>query len=137
MAQSLNEVKLLGYLGQAPDVRYTASNIAVATLSVATNHVYKTKDGNKTEFTEWHRVVAWGSLADITQKYIKKGSRVYVNGMLQTRKWTDSGGVERYTTEIKADRIILLDGASGSQANTPPHIAESGDVDESSGDIPF
>ncbi len=100
---------LIGRLGQDPEVRYTQSNTAVATLSVATNERYKDSNGEWQESTEWHRVVAWGRLAEICQQYLTKGSQVYIEGPIQTREWEDREGQKRYTTEIKALTLTMLD----------------------------
>lgn len=112
----LNDVTIMGNLGQHPDVRFTQDNLAVANMSLATNKKYRNKQGDMVERTEWHRVVAWGKLAEIAQNYLSKGKRVMVKGELQTRKWQDKEGITRYTTEIKADNLILIDfdnGAAG------------------------
>ena len=114
---SLNKVMLIGRLGQDPEVRYTQSNTAVATLSLATNERYKDGNGEQQERTEWHRVVAWGRLAEICQQYLNKGSLIYVEGPLQTRSWEDNQGQKRYTTEIKALQMTMLDSRGGGQQN--------------------
>jgi len=106
---SLNKAMIIGRLGQDPDVRYTQSNTAVANLSVATSERYKDKAGEWQENTEWHRVVAWGRLAEICQEYLKKGSQVYIEGPIQTRSWEDKEGQTRYSTEIKALTMKMLD----------------------------
>jgi single-strand DNA-binding protein len=114
---SLNKVMLIGRLGQDPEVRYTQSNTAVATLSLATSERYKDGNGEQQERTEWHRVVAWGRLAEICQQYLNKGSLIYVEGPLQTRSWEDNQGQKRYTTEIKALQMTMLDSRGGGQQN--------------------
>ncbi len=106
---SLNKAMIIGRLGQDPEVRYTQSNTAVANLSVATSERYKDSSGEWKENTEWHRVVAWGRLAEICQEYLKKGSQVYIEGPIQTRQWEDKDGQTRYTTEIKALTLTMLD----------------------------
>ncbi len=106
---SLNKAQLIGRLGQDPEVRYTQSNTAVATLSIATSERYKDSNGEQQERTEWHRVVAWGRLAEICQQYLNKGSLVYIEGPIQTRSWEDNQGQKRYTTEIKALQMTMLD----------------------------
>ena len=100
---------LIGRLGQDPEVRYTQSNTAVATLNMATSERYKDGNGEYQERTEWHRVVAWGRLAEICQQYLHKGSLIYVEGPLQTRQWEDNQGQKRYTTEVKALQMTMLD----------------------------
>jgi single-strand DNA-binding protein len=110
---------LIGRLGQDPEVRYTQSNTAVATLSIATSERFKDGNGELQERTEWHRVVAWGRLAEICQQYLNKGSLVYIEGPLQTRQWEDNQGQKRYTTEIKALQMTMLDskGSGGGNNN--------------------
>jgi single-strand DNA-binding protein len=116
---SLNKAMLIGNLGQDPEVRYTQSNTAVATLSIATSERYKDSNGEYQEKTEWHRVVAWGRTAEICQQYLSKGSKVYIEGPIQTRQWEDKDGQKRYTTEIKALQLTMLDsrgsGGGGNQ----------------------
>lgn len=106
---SLNKVFLIGRLGRDPEMRYTASGQAVATLSVATDESYKAQDGQKVEKTEWHRVIVWGKQAEFCANYLSKGRLVYVEGKLETRKWQDKEGVDRTTTEIRANIIQALD----------------------------
>ena len=106
----VNKVILIGRLGNDPEMRYMPSGEAVANLSIATSDSWTDKTtGEKREKTEWHRVVAFRKLAEIIGQYTRKGSKLYVEGKLQTRKWTDQNGVERYTTEIIADSVQLLD----------------------------
>jgi single-strand DNA-binding protein len=113
MARGVNKVILVGYLGNDPEVRYTPDQNAVAKLSLATTESWKDKSsGEKQERTEWHRVVLFGRLGEIAGEYLKKGSQVYVEGRLQTRKWQDKDGAERYTTEIVATDMQML-GARG------------------------
>ncbi len=116
---SLNKAMIIGRLGQDPEVRYTQSNTAVATLNIATSERYKDSNGEYQERTEWHRVVAWGRLAEICQQYLNKGSQVYIEGPIQTRQWEDKEGQKRYTTEIKALQMIMLD-SKGSGGNNAP-----------------
>jgi len=118
---SLNKAMLIGNLGADPDVRYTQNNTAVATLSVATSERFKDSNGEWQERTEWHRVVAWGRLAETCQNYLKKGSKVYLEGPIQTRSWEDKDGQKRYTTEVKAYRMVMLDskGSEGGNQSAP------------------
>lgn len=116
---SLNKAMIIGRLGQDPEVRYTQSNTAVATLNIATNERFKDRNGEFQERTEWHRVVAWGRTAEICQEYLKKGSQVYIEGPIQTREWEDKDGQKRYTTEIKALTLTMLDSAGGRQGGAP------------------
>ncbi|MFI7787169.1 single-stranded DNA-binding protein, partial [Citrobacter amalonaticus] len=100
-SRGLNKVMLIGHLGQDPDVRYLPNGNAVAMLSLATSDTWKDKQTGETkERTEWHRVVIYGKLAEIAGEYLRKGSQVYIEGELRTRKWTDQSGQERYTTEV-------------------------------------
>lgn len=105
----LNKVMLIGRLGRDPELRYTQSGSPVATLNVATDESYVDRDGNKVERTEWHRVSVFQRQAENCANFLTKGSLVYVEGSLQTRKWQDQNGQERYTTEIKAQRVQFLD----------------------------
>jgi len=106
----LNMAQIIGHLGRDPEVRYTPEGTAVAKLAVATNETWKDKDGEKQERTEWHRVVLFGKVAEIAAEYLKKGSMVYIQGRLQTRKWQGDDGQDRYTTEIVAERMRMLGG---------------------------
>jgi single-strand DNA-binding protein len=113
-SRGINKVILIGNLGQDPEVRYTQSNTAIANISIATSETWKDKQtGENREQTEWHRCVAYRRLAEICGEYLKKGSKVYVEGRLQTRKWQDKDGVERYTTEIVINDLQMLDGRPG------------------------
>ena len=112
---SVNKVILVGNLGQDPEVRYSASGSAVATLNIATSEQWTDKQsGQKQERTEWHRVVMFNRLGEIAGEYLKKGSQVYIEGKLQTRKWQDQNGQDRYTTEIVANEMQMLGGRGGS-----------------------
>ena len=108
---SVNKVILLGNLGRDPETRYTTGGDAVTNLNIATSEQWKDKAGEKQERTEWHRVVLFGRQAEIAGEYLKKGRSVYIEGRLQTRKYTDKDGVEKYSTEIVADRMQLIGGA--------------------------
>ena len=110
---SVNKVILIGNLGRDPETRYTTGGDAVTNLRIATTDTWKDKAGEKQEKTEWHTVVLFGRLAEIAGEYLKKGRPVYIEGRLQTRKWTDKEGVEKYTTEIVADSMQLLGGREG------------------------
>ena len=111
---SVNKVMLVGRLGQDPDVRYMPNETAVCNFSLATSTRYKNKDGERVEKTEWHRVVMFAKLAEIAKEYVKKGSQIYIEGRLQTRKWQTKEGQDRYTTEIIADNMTMLGGKSDS-----------------------
>lgn len=115
MARGINKVILIGNLGADPEVRYTAGNNAVCNISVATSESWRDKQtGEMQERTEWHRVVLFNRLGEIAGEYLKKGSKVYIEGRLQTRKWQGQDGQDRYTTEIVANEMQMLDGRSGS-----------------------
>ncbi len=160
MSRSLNKVQLIGNLGQDPEVRSTTNGSRVATLSIATSRQWTVKGGDKQEKTEWHRVVLWNTnfnkLADIAEKYCKKGDKVYVEGAIEYRSWQDREGQTRYTTEINARELILLGGRSGGSdesfstpkvgaaaaAGAPPKKDESFDdfpeaLDGEDDDLPF
>lgn len=109
MAGSLNKVLLIGRLGQDPDMRYAPSGQPVTNFSIATDESYTNKDGQKVEKTEWHRIVVWGKQAEFCGNYLTKGRLVYIEGKLETRKWQGKDGLERTTTEIKADRVAALE----------------------------
>lgn len=128
MARGINKVILVGNLGQDPEVKYMPSGDAVANVSVATAEQWKDRtSGEQKERTEWHRVVFFGRLAEIVGEYLRKGSQVYVEGKLQTRKWQDNQGNDRYTTEIRANEMQMLGGRGGGSSTTnfsePPPAA--------------
>lgn len=147
---SVNKVILIGNLGADPEVRYLPSGDAVTNIRLATSETWKDKNGEKQERTEWHRVAFFGKLAEIAGEYLKKGSQVYVEGSLRTRKWQDKEGQDRYTTEIVAERMQMLgprgggafeaaDREGGSGTTSPPRTkASSGSsFDDFEDDIPF
>ncbi len=120
MSRGINKVILVGNLGQDPEIRYTPGGMAVANISIATTDSWKDKQtGEQQEKTEWHRVVFFSRLAEIAGEYLKKGSQVYIEGRLQTRKWKDQGGQDRYTTEIVANEMQML-GSRGKGAGVAP-----------------
>ena len=110
---SVNKVILVGNLGRDPEMRYLPSGEAVVNLSVATTDKFKDKSGAMQEATEWHRVSFFGRTAEVCGQYLKKGSQVYIEGSIRTRKYTDKDGVEKYATEIRGDRMQMLGGKSG------------------------
>ncbi len=114
---SVNKAIIIGNLGKDPEMRYMPSGDAICNFSIATTDSWKDKSGEKQEKTEWHRISMFGKLAEIAGEYLKKGSQVYVEGRLQTRKWQDKDGHERYTTEIVADRMQMLGSKSGGGSN--------------------
>lgn len=119
MAGSLNKVMIIGRLGRDPELKYTQSGQPVCNLSVATDEGY-VKDGQRVEKTEWHRIVVWGKQAETVANYLAKGRLVYVEGKIETRKWQDKEGQDRYTTEIKADRVQFLDPKGGGGGEDSP-----------------
>ena len=146
MSRGVNKVILVGNLGQKPDMKYTQSNTAVANLSLATSESWKDKDsGDLKTKTEWHRVVYFGKLAEIAEQYLDKGSKVYVEGKLQTRKWQDQAGNDRYTTEVLGQELTMLDSrgdSSGSSFENNNSGMSDEDVNQDNGefseeDIPF
>jgi len=138
---SVNKVILIGNLGRDPELRYTASGQPVATFTLATTEV-TTRDGEKREFTEWHRIVAWGRLAEICSEYLSKGRSVYIEGRLRTREWEDKDGNKRWTTEIVAQVMQMLGAPPGdrSKATGEGVVDEgftAGDDSFGSDDVPF
>lgn len=147
MARGINKVIIVGNLGQDPETRYMPSGSAVTNMSIATSESWKDKQtGEQKDRTEWHRVAMFGRLAEIAAEYLKKGSQVYIEGKLRTRKWQDKSGADRYTTEVIADEMQMLGGRSGggsapsmgggSSAPSGPAPAPSGG-DDFDDDIPF
>ena len=152
MARSVNKAMLIGNLGQDPELRYTGNGTAVCNMRLATNESYKDRDGELVDKTEWHNVVAWARLAEICGEYLKKGSRVYFEGSLQTRSWDDRDGNTKYTTEIKAREMMMLDDRGGSfngsgggpgsqqqsQKKQPSTVSDSGgNTFQPDDDLPF
>lgn len=157
MARGVNKVILIGNLGNDPEVKSMPNGNSVTNISVATSESWKDKQtGEQRERTEWHRVVFFGKLAEIAGQYLRKGSKVYIEGALRTRKWQDQSGQDRYTTEVVVDmngQMQMLDGRSDSQgggyqqaashqqpsaaAPPPQHHAPAGNFDDFDDDIPF
>ena len=149
MARGINKVILIGNLGQDPDVRYSADGRAIANISVATTDSWKDKNtGERQDRTEWHRVVFFGKLAEIVAEYLKKGSQVYIEGRLQTRKWQDKSGQDRYTTEVVGGTMEMLDSRRGGGvpqpsggdyggSSEPPSGQPGGGLGDPDDDIPF
>ena len=137
---SVNKVVLVGRLGKDPEIRAMPNGKSVANFSVATSRQWKNQNGEKQEETEWSNIVAYDKLADIIGKYLRKGSQVYLEGRLQTRRWQDKEGKDRYTTEIIASEMQMLDGkkdsGGSSEAPAPANQPAAGGGDDSS-DIPF
>lgn len=153
--KGVNKVILVGNLGNKPELRYTSNGHAVANVSLATNMSWRNKQtGEMQEHTEWHRVVFFNRLAEITNQYLNKGSQIYIEGRLQTRKWQDNTGADRYTTEIVAQDMQMLDSRNGggspgnsAEANammdadahneSAPEMSNVGNVNDFEDDIPF
>jgi len=122
---TLNKVLLIGNLGRDADLKWTAGGTAVAHFSIATSDAWTDKSGNPQERTEWHRITLWGKTADALAEYLTKGKQVYVEGKLQSSEYTDKEGVKRKTTEIRADRIVLLGGGERrTTSTTPAHVRD-------------
>lgn len=121
MARGINKAIIVGTLGKDPEVKYTAGGSAVVNTSVATNESWKDKQtGQQVERPEWHRIVVFGKLAEICARYLKKGGQVYFEGRIQTRKWQDNTGADRYTTEIIANEMQMLGGKPATSTSPPP-----------------
>jgi len=142
----VNKVILVGNLGKDHEVRHLENGASVANFSIATSETYKDKNGNRQEQTEWHNVVLWRGLAEIAEKYLRKGSQIYVEGKLRTRSWQDKDGNTRYTTEVVGDQMTMLGGRSSSGNSTTDSAAsnepkkDKGSADISSDDaddLPF
>jgi len=139
----VNKVIIIGNLGKDPEVRHTPQGMAVGNFPVATSESWNDKSGQKQERTEWHRVVVWGKLAELCQRYLSKGRKAYIEGRLQTRAWDDKEGQKRYTTEIVATTVQFLDSANAERSTTaaddpfgaPPDFGSMGETQ--SDDIPF
>ena len=143
MSNGVNKVILIGNLGQKPEMRYTATNSAVANLSIATTESWKDREsGEMRDKTEWHKVVFFGKPAETIEKYLDKGSKIYVEGKLQTRKWQDKDGNDRWTTEIVGNRFNFLDsrpsqGESSMDQSNSSSLPQSDNTGISEEDIPF
>jgi single-strand DNA-binding protein len=132
---SVNKVLLIGRLGNNPEIRYTNTGTAVANFNLATSESWNDKQGQKQERTEWHRVVVWGKLAELCEKYLAKGRQCFVEGRLQTRSWDDKDGNKRYTTEIVASTVQFLGGPNASAPQASAGAAMAG-MSEPAGDMP-
>jgi single-strand DNA-binding protein len=146
MARGINKVILVGNLGADPETRYMPSGSAVTNLSIATSETWKDKQtGEQKERTEWHKVAMFNRLAEIAAEYLRKGSQVYIEGKLRTRKWQDRDGNDRWTTEIIADEMQMLGGRGGGGGGSMPMSQDSGPSspppqagpDDFDDDIPF
>lgn len=139
----VNKVILIGNVGADPDIRYLDGGVAVARFSLATTESYKNKNGERIDQTEWHNIVLWRGLAEVAEKYVKKGMRLYIEGRIRTRSWDDQNGVKRYTTEIQGDNMQMLSGkehSTGGRGNdtpVPPIQDAPVNTSEESDDLPF
>ena len=131
---SVNKVILIGNLGRDPELRFTGNGNPVANFTIATSSAWTGKDGQKQERIEWHRIVVWGKQAEICGQYLVKGKQVFIEGSLQTRSWDDRDGNKRYTTEVRAMRVLMLGKPEGKTQGEP---APPADPDFSDDDIPF
>lgn len=141
---SLNKVQLIGNLGKDPEIRHTAENRSVANFTLATTRRYTDRNKNKVESTEWHNIVVWGKLAEIAEKYLKKGKQIYVEGRLQTRNWDDDSGNKHYMTEVVAENFLMLgskkdqsEGAGYQGAEEPAGATASETGGNEEDDLPF
>lgn len=142
MASGLNKAILIGNLGKDPEIRYTPSGLGVANFNIATSETWTSKEGEKETRTEWHRIVAFGKLAEICGEYLSKGKQVYIEGRIQTRDWEDKNGIKRYTTEVVASQMLMLgsrDSADTARPQSPPVADFQGGPAQGPGDddIPF
>ena len=137
----VNKVILIGNLGKDPEVRYLDSGVAVANFSLATTENYKNKEGERVSQTEWHNIVLWRGLAEVAEKWLKKGSSVYIEGKIRNRKWEDKEGNTRYTIEILGDNMTMLgkkdDNSSDAPESTVTTAEESVPKAEKGDDLPF
>ncbi|MFY8171057.1 MAG: single-stranded DNA-binding protein [Sphingobacteriaceae bacterium] len=135
----VNKVILVGHLGKDPEVRHLENGVAVASFSLATTETYTNKAGEKSEQTEWHNIVLWRGLAEVAEKYLKKGKQIYVEGKIRTRSWDDKEGIKRYTTEVVGDSFTMLgkkeDGASSNPINQA--VSAPAATDEIGDGLPF
>ena len=131
----VNKVILVGRLGKDPEVRHLENGAAVANFSIATSETYKDKSGTRQEQTEWHNIVFWRGLAEIAEKYLKKGSQIYVEGKLRTRSWQDKDGHTRYTTEVVGDQLTMLGGKTENSTHAPDAPTESKEPTQNKGKV--
>jgi single-strand DNA-binding protein len=140
----VNKVILVGHLGKDPEVRHLENGVNVASFSLATTETITNKNGERQDLTEWHNIVVWRGLADVAEKYLKKGKQIYVEGKIRTRSWDDKEGVKRYTTEIVADSFTMLgkkeDSGSSNSSNSNTSIPSASEIissAEGADDLPF
>ena len=136
----VNKVILVGNLGKDPEVKYLDNGVAVANFSLATTENYKNREGERVSQTEWHNIVLWRGLAEVAEKWLKKGSSVYIEGKIRTNKWEDKEGKTRYNTEILADNMTMLGNKTNSDdsdKNNSKSISEKKSVNDGNDDLPF
>lgn len=140
----INKVILVGHLGKDPEVRHLENGVNVASFSLATTETITNKSGERQDLTEWHNIVVWRGLADVAEKYLKKGKLIYVEGKIRTRSWDDKEGVKRYTTEIVADSFTMLgkkeDGNSSPSTNVKSDMPSASSIlneSDAADDLPF
>ena len=133
----INKVILVGNLGKDPDVRHLENGTKVASFSLATSESYKNKEGQKVDSTEWHNIVVWRNLAEIAEKYLKKGNTIYLEGKIRSRSWTDKENIKRYTTEIVADNFVMLGGKKDNNSSEPIVSETSTGEVNTAGDAPI
>ena len=133
---SVNKAILVGNLGRDAEMRFTSGGTPVATVSIATTERFTDKEGQKREDTQWHRIVIWGKTAQSLHEYLTKGKQIYVEGRIQTREWTDKEGKPAKTTEIRADRIVLLGGGGGGGGERGSRGGGSRSVEMDTSDVP-
>lgn len=131
----VNKVILVGNLGKDPEVRHLENGAAVANFSIATSESYKDKAGNRQEQTEWHNIVLWRGLAEIAEKYLKKGNQIYIEGKLRTRSWQDKDGNTRYTTEVVGDQMTMLGSKTNSGGGNQSNNATESNTNNGSADL--
>ena len=138
----VNKVILIGNLGKDPEIKYLESKVPVANFTLATNSTWKDKDGSKQEHTEWHNIVLWRGLAELSEKYLHKGDKVYIEGRLKTRSWQDKDNVKRYATEIVAENMTMLSGKRAEETPVPDDQEQNApasipDLGKPVDDLPF
>jgi single-strand DNA-binding protein len=138
----VNKAILIGNLGKDPEIRNLESGVKLARFSIATTETYKDKDGNRVDQTEWHNIVLWRGLADVAERFLKKGNSIYLEGRIRTRQWDDENGNKRYTTEIQGDNMVMLGGRrdqdNGEPSETRKTEAATKEPDETpNDDLPF
>ncbi|RMF35012.1 MAG: single-stranded DNA-binding protein [Chlorobiota bacterium] len=135
MARTLNKVMLIGNVGRDPEIRYTPSGVPVASIRLATNEYSRDSEGQLQEYTEWHSIVAWRQLAEMAERLIQQGTKLYVEGRIRSRSYEDSSGTKRTSYEIIADSIIVLSGRK--DATAPGEQASDSAEESTGGDVPF